>query len=224
GCGQERTAPDERAAALELRRLDLLAVEQRARRRILRRRHAVHDPRRKARAVARERHDRPAGRRRRGGSRDGHGEDQADGQAERRGQAACGGGEHRRSFCGACRVRNCASDETASDYAESPLRSNRILDFRSSRPPVSRSAQWAAALGAVLAVWLPDRMDAAPTLARLLDDALERRPDEPAVVCGDHATSFAELRELSLRLAGAFAAAGLRGERVATLLPNGVEL
>ncbi|HZR79875.1 MAG TPA: class I adenylate-forming enzyme family protein [Candidatus Binatia bacterium] len=67
-------------------------------------------------------------------------------------------------------------------------------------------------------------MDAAPTLARLLDDALERRPDEPAVVCGDHATSFAELRELSLRLAGAFAAAGLRGERVATLLPNGVEL
>lgn len=44
------------------------------------------------------------------------------------------------------------------------------------------------------------------------------------MVDGERRLSFGELREMSGRLAAAFVDAGLAGERVATLLPNGMEL
>jgi len=61
-------------------------------------------------------------------------------------------------------------------------------------------------------------------VARLLDGACERKPAAAALVGGEGAVSYAELRDMAARLAAAFADAGLAGERVATLLPNGVEL
>ena len=61
-------------------------------------------------------------------------------------------------------------------------------------------------------------------LARLLDDACDRHPDKLAIASRDGRLSFAELRDRAARLATAFAAADLGGERVATLLPNGPEL
>src|SRR5215472_12147785 len=67
-------------------------------------------------------------------------------------------------------------------------------------------------------------MDAPVRLARLLDDACTRHADKLAIACGDRRLSFVELRQLSARLGAALADAGLAGERVATLLPNGPEL
>jgi len=67
-------------------------------------------------------------------------------------------------------------------------------------------------------------MDERPHLARLLDAACERHPDKIAIVSGDRQVSCADLRETAARLAGTLADAGLAGDRIATLLPNGPEL
>jgi acyl-CoA synthetase (AMP-forming)/AMP-acid ligase II len=61
-------------------------------------------------------------------------------------------------------------------------------------------------------------------LATLLDDACAQRPHALAVAAGEARLSYRDLRVLGARLATAFADAGLAGERVATLLPNGPEL
>lgn len=65
---------------------------------------------------------------------------------------------------------------------------------------------------------------AAIELAQLLDSAVARHPDKTAVVCAERQLTFAALRDLGARLAASFSAAGLAGERIATLLPNGPEL
>ncbi|MGD9762094.1 MAG: class I adenylate-forming enzyme family protein [Candidatus Binatia bacterium] len=62
------------------------------------------------------------------------------------------------------------------------------------------------------------------SLARLLDEPCARHPDKLAVVDGARRVSCAALRAIGDRLAAAFADAGMRGQRVATLLPNGIEL
>ncbi len=61
-------------------------------------------------------------------------------------------------------------------------------------------------------------------LARLLDATLARTPDAPALVAGAERVTYAALDDLAGRIAAALADAGLAGERVATLLPNGIEL
>lgn len=61
-------------------------------------------------------------------------------------------------------------------------------------------------------------------LSRLLDGPCARHPDKLAVIDGARTVSFAGLRDASLRAASSFAAAGLAGERIATLLPNSIEL
>lgn len=61
-------------------------------------------------------------------------------------------------------------------------------------------------------------------IAGLLDRAVAAHPDKLAVVDGERRFTFRELSQRKDRLASALAAAGLAGERVATLLPNGVEL
>ncbi|MEW6269940.1 MAG: class I adenylate-forming enzyme family protein [Thermodesulfobacteriota bacterium] len=63
-----------------------------------------------------------------------------------------------------------------------------------------------------------------PSLARLLDEPRARHPAKLAVACGDRQVSYAELDDLAQCLATALADAGLAGERLATLLPNGIEL
>ena len=63
-----------------------------------------------------------------------------------------------------------------------------------------------------------------PRLAQLLEPALTSRPEAVAVAAGGRQVTFRELDELAGRLAAAFADAGLAGERVATLLPNSIEL
>jgi non-ribosomal peptide synthetase component E (peptide arylation enzyme) len=67
-------------------------------------------------------------------------------------------------------------------------------------------------------------MDERPRLARLLDAACGRHPDKIAIVSGDRQLSYAELRAMAAHLAGTLTAAGLAGDRIATLLPNGPEL
>jgi long-chain acyl-CoA synthetase len=67
-------------------------------------------------------------------------------------------------------------------------------------------------------------MDERPRLARLLDAACGRHPEKIAIVGGDRQLSYAELRDMAARLAGTLTAAGLAGDRIATLLPNGPEL
>jgi len=62
------------------------------------------------------------------------------------------------------------------------------------------------------------------SLSRLLDEACRRRPDSLAVAAHDTRLTYAALRDLAARLAATFADAGLAGERVATLLPNGPQL
>ncbi len=62
-------------------------------------------------------------------------------------------------------------------------------------------------------------------LGSLLTRHARYRPDHPALVCAGERLTFAELDRRVNRIANALLAAGLtRGERVATLLPNGVEL
>jgi long-chain acyl-CoA synthetase len=61
-------------------------------------------------------------------------------------------------------------------------------------------------------------------LTALLDDACAHRPGALAVASGGTRFSYRELRDRATRLATAFADAGLAGERVATLLPNGPEV
>ncbi len=49
-------------------------------------------------------------------------------------------------------------------------------------------------------------------------------PDRPALVCGDRTVSYAALDERVARARGAIAACGLKaGERVAVMVPNGIE-
>ena len=67
-------------------------------------------------------------------------------------------------------------------------------------------------------------MSASPRLDQLLDEPLARDPDKLALVCDQRRLSFADLSDLERRLAAAFAAGGLAGERLALLLPNGIEL
>ncbi|HEY8514760.1 MAG TPA: class I adenylate-forming enzyme family protein [Candidatus Binatia bacterium] len=63
-----------------------------------------------------------------------------------------------------------------------------------------------------------------PSLSQLLDEPRSRHPDKLAVATSDRQLSYAELDDLARRLAASFADAGLAGQRVATLLPNGIEL
>jgi long-chain acyl-CoA synthetase len=65
----------------------------------------------------------------------------------------------------------------------------------------------------------------APPLDDLLRAGLESRPEEPAIVSAERALSWRELEEESDRLAGGYRAIGLApGDRVASLMPNRVEL
>lgn len=67
-------------------------------------------------------------------------------------------------------------------------------------------------------------MTHAPRLDRLLDEPLAREPGKLALACDERRVSYAELSDLERRIATALHDAGLAGERVAFLLPNGVEL
>lgn len=58
----------------------------------------------------------------------------------------------------------------------------------------------------------------------LLADACARHPDKVALVAGERRLTFSELRDEARRLAASLTDAGMAGERVATLLPNGPEL
>jgi len=61
-------------------------------------------------------------------------------------------------------------------------------------------------------------------LCGLLDASCDRNGDKPAIGNDERQYTFLQLRQLSDQLATAFVRAGLRGERIATLLPNSVEL
>lgn len=63
-----------------------------------------------------------------------------------------------------------------------------------------------------------------PRLDRLLDEQARRTPDALALAGGGRRVTYAELSDLERRIATALHDAGLAGERVAFLLPNGVEL
>jgi len=61
-------------------------------------------------------------------------------------------------------------------------------------------------------------------LHALLERTLQADPHRPLLDCGGAWTSAAELERLAARLASGLAAAGLEeGDRVAVLLPNGLE-
>jgi len=65
--------------------------------------------------------------------------------------------------------------------------------------------------------------DRPPGLTAMLDRAVERAPDRDAVVEGDVRLPWRELRRQVRQLAGGLVRLGVgRGDRVATLLPNGV--
>lgn len=66
--------------------------------------------------------------------------------------------------------------------------------------------------------------DPAPRLSQLLAPALASRPEAVAIEADGRRVTYRELEALAGRLATALADAGLAGERVATLLPNSVEL
>jgi len=68
------------------------------------------------------------------------------------------------------------------------------------------------------------RTEPPASIACLLDAGLARDPGALAVASGDRRLSYAELDDLAGRVATALADAGLAGERLATLLPNGPEL
>ena len=62
-------------------------------------------------------------------------------------------------------------------------------------------------------------------LAKILAEGRERHPDKAALVAGSETLSYAELFRRSHALAGGLAARGIgAGDRVAFLLPNGVEI
>jgi len=63
-----------------------------------------------------------------------------------------------------------------------------------------------------------------PRLDRLLDERTGRSPDALALADGGRRVTYGELSDLERRIATALHDAGLAGERVAFLLPNGVEL
>jgi long-chain acyl-CoA synthetase len=67
-------------------------------------------------------------------------------------------------------------------------------------------------------------MAAAGSLSGLLDASRARHPEKIAVTCGARQLTYAELDDAAQRLASALVDAGLTGDRVATLLPNGPEL
>ena len=62
------------------------------------------------------------------------------------------------------------------------------------------------------------------TLAHWLDEAYSKYPEKTAIVSDDKLLTYSGLRDMAIRLASAFAKAGLAGGRVATLLPNCGEL
>lgn len=67
-------------------------------------------------------------------------------------------------------------------------------------------------------------MTSGPRLDRLLDAPLAGAPGKLALACAERRVSYAELSDLERRVATSLADAGLAGERVAFLLPNGIEL
>ncbi len=67
-------------------------------------------------------------------------------------------------------------------------------------------------------------MSVEPRFDRLLDGHARRTPGALALACGGRRVTYAELSELERRISTALHDAGLAGERVAFLLPNGVEL
>lgn len=69
-------------------------------------------------------------------------------------------------------------------------------------------------------------MDVSPLdLSRILDESAARFADRVAVVAGDRSFTFAELHDRVARLAGGFVGLGLvPGDRVATVLPNDIDL
>ncbi|HEV8374646.1 MAG TPA: AMP-binding protein, partial [Candidatus Polarisedimenticolia bacterium] len=57
--------------------------------------------------------------------------------------------------------------------------------------------------------------------SRILDEAVRLRPDGPAVLCGDTALSYSQIRRRVGRLAAAFTRLGVvPGERIAILHRN----
>lgn len=62
-------------------------------------------------------------------------------------------------------------------------------------------------------------------LARILADGMANHPGDPALVVGDRTWAYADLFRLSQALSGALAKRGIRpGDRVAFLLPNGLDI
>jgi long-chain acyl-CoA synthetase len=62
-------------------------------------------------------------------------------------------------------------------------------------------------------------------LARILADGIARHHDDPALIVGDQTCTYADLFRLSHALAGSLSERGIQaGDRVAFLLPNGLEI
>jgi long-chain acyl-CoA synthetase len=63
-----------------------------------------------------------------------------------------------------------------------------------------------------------------PTVVHLLDAAAEQWPEREALVAGSIRLSFAQYRSAVARFAARLVALGMRGERIAILLPNGADI
>ena len=64
-----------------------------------------------------------------------------------------------------------------------------------------------------------------PTVLDMLAAAARRRPDHPAIVCGDHQLSYGQYHRCVTRLALEFAQAGIgAGDRVALLMGNSADI
>ena len=63
-----------------------------------------------------------------------------------------------------------------------------------------------------------------PTLAHLLIDAARRAPDAEALVCGDDPLSYTQYLNAVAGFANGLQREGLRGERIALLLGNSIEM
>jgi acyl-CoA synthetase (AMP-forming)/AMP-acid ligase II len=62
-------------------------------------------------------------------------------------------------------------------------------------------------------------------LAKILADGVARHPDDPAVIVGDQTHTYADLFRLSHALARSLSDRGIEaGDRIAFLLPNGLEI
>jgi len=61
-------------------------------------------------------------------------------------------------------------------------------------------------------------------VARLIESAAAAHPDKTAVVEGEREFSYGSLRQTAARLAALFRARSLAGERVALMLPNGLDI